>query len=68
MGYEALAPFFIKYNLILKIYFEDCEYKDNKWLEIKNESSEDIKKNIIFLSYHQGSNPELEGHSIHLSQ
>ena len=40
IGYESLAPFCIKFNLIAKIYLEDSEYKDNKWIEIKNEISE----------------------------
>lgn len=62
IGYETFAPFCIKYNLIAKIYLEDNEYKGNKWIEIKNETSEEKNRTTIFLSCHQGSNPELEGH------
>lgn len=62
VGYEELTTFFKHYNIKCNIYLTDDKYKKNRWITINDQNENNITQELIYLSLHQGTHPELEGH------
>ena len=59
-----IIPWLKKYNINLKIWLEDIRYQSLTWLSTNQNDQEASTQNKIYLSFKQGTRPDLdlEGH------
>ena len=64
IGYIEITPWLKKYNINLKIWLEDTRYQSSPWLSINQNDQKTSTQNKIYLSFKQGTRPDLdlEGH------